>query len=249
VNLVDMIPVVLLLLVAFATASSFAFVYAIRRARGARWNTQPTIVLPPSPLSFDKSATNFLNRPTSWLAVKGRHVQAVQAALGLRKIKPCSWIEGLAGEQQFFIAPPLNGWILVFGTGLPDPSDDVDKCFHFLARLSREAGHVQFFVANRALQHHGWVRAEDGRIKRAYAWAGKTLWKQGQRTPAEKELDMRCFDYTEAGSPGIFENADSVSTNVDRVPLLAARWSLDPASVNQEILDQACGIVGEPSRR
>src|SRR5215831_10087645 len=228
-----MIPVVLLLLVAFATTGSFAFVYAIRRARKARRKGFAPIVLPPSPIAFEKPQTNFLSRPTSWLAVKGRHVQVVQAALGLRRIEPCSWIEGLAGEKEFFIAPPFHGWILVFGRGLPDPSDDVDKCFHFLVKLSREAGHVQFFVANRVLQHHAWVRAEDGRIKRAYAWAGRTLWKQGQRTTAEKELELRCFDYTEPGSSGIFESADSVATSVDRVPLLAARWSIDPASIDQ----------------
>ncbi len=244
-----MIPVVLLLLVALATAGSFAFVYALRRARRISRYIPAPIMLPPSSFVSDRPVTNFLSRPTSWLAVKGRNLRAVQAALRLRRIEPCSWVEGLAGEKQFFIAPPVNGWILVFGTGLPDPSDDVDKCFHFILRLSRAAGQVQFFVANRALQHHAWVRAEDGRIKRAYAWAGKTLWKQGARTDAEKQLDLRCFDYAEPGSSGIFEAADSISTTVDRVPMLAARWSLDPASVDQAILDQACGIAGERSRR
>jgi hypothetical protein len=249
VNLVDLIPVVLLLLVALATGGSFAFVYAIRRGRRAHPGVERAIVLPHSSICFEKSGSNFLSRPTSWLAVKGRNLRAVQTALGLQKTEPCSWIEGLAGEKQFFIAPPVDGWILVFGTGLPDPSDDVDQCFHFVSRLSRAVGHVQFFVANRALQHHAWVRAQEGHVKRAYAWAGKTLWKQGERTSAERELHVRCFDYSEAGVSGIFENADAISTNVDRVPALAARWSLDPASIDQRILDQACGIAGEPSRR
>ena len=240
---------VLLLLVAFATAGSFAFIYAIRRTRLSQRDVRCPIVLPPSSLALEKPGANFLGRPTSWLAVKGRNLRAVQTALRLRKIEPCSWVEGLAGEKQFFIAPPVNGWILVFGTGLPDPGDDVDKCFHLLVNLSRAAGQVHFFVANRALAHHAWVRAEDGRIKRAYAWAGKTLWNQGEPTGLEKELGLRCFDYTEPGSSGIFETADCIGTNVDRVPMLAARWSLDPASVDQAILDQACGIAGELSRR
>jgi hypothetical protein len=33
------------------------------------------------------------------------------------------------------------------------------------------------------------------------------------------------------------------------VPLLAARWSFDPASVDQRLLEQAPGIAGEAPRR
>ena len=46
---------------------------------------------------------------------------------------------------RLFIAPRINGWILVFGSDLPDPSDDVDQCFHFVTGLSRKLGHVQLF--------------------------------------------------------------------------------------------------------
>ena len=57
-------------------------------------------------------------RPACWLAVKSRNVLAVQSALGLRNVKRCSWLEGLAGEEKLFIAPPVKGWILVMGSGL-----------------------------------------------------------------------------------------------------------------------------------
>ncbi len=124
----------------------------------------------------------------------------MQSALALHNPKPCLWSEGLSGdgEQKLFVSPPVSGWILVIGPALPDPSDDVDVCFRFLLELSRKVGQVQFFNANSMLNEHAWVRADAGRIVRGYAWAGKTLWNQGAATQAERDLGMKCYDYTEA---------------------------------------------------
>src|SRR5690242_14444365 len=76
-------------------------------------------------------SSGFLPRPNCWIAVRSRSLPAVQSALGLHNPKPCSWMDGLAGEQKLFIAPPVKGWILVMGSGLPEPSEDVDACFRF----------------------------------------------------------------------------------------------------------------------
>ena len=56
----------------------------------------------------------------------------------------------------------MNGWIIVTGSGLPNPSCDVDECFRFLTELSRKLGQVQFFQADRILHHHAWARVENG---------------------------------------------------------------------------------------
>jgi hypothetical protein len=162
--------------------------------------------------------------------------------------KPCSWIQGLAGDEKLFIAPPVKGWVLVMGSGLPDPSDDVDATFRFLLQLSRRLGQVQFFSASRVLHYHAWVKADSGRITRAYAWAGRTLWTQGPPTPAEKELCLKCFDYFETSDPH-FGHPDPSSLNVDKLPLLAARWSIDPGRIDSHFLQMERGIAGEPSWR
>jgi hypothetical protein len=197
----------------------------------------------PEPLHFGARRAN------AWLAVRGVSVKAVQSALALQDAKPCSWAEGLAEghEQSLFVAPPVRGWILVIGPALPDPADDVDMCFRFLSDLSRKLGQIQFFQVNGVVNHHAWVRAETGRIVRAYAWAGKTLWNQGPLTPAENALEMRCYDYGESPDAPLIEAGEPRRNNGDKVHLLAARWSLDPDEVGLNGVGQERGIIGETS--
>jgi len=190
-----------------------------------------------------------LYRPGCWVAVRSCNLRAVQSALHLHNPKPCSWLRGLTGQEELFIAPPIKGWVLVMGSGLPDPSDDVDICFRFVLDVSRKLGQVQLFSVSQALYHHAWVKADSGKVLRAYAWAGRTLWQQGARTPAETELDLKCFDYTESAGQDALDQPDAPSTNVEKVPLLAARWSLDPARIDKRLFETAPGIAGEPSRR
>ena len=118
-----------------------------RRARAA----EPAAARPVAPLSF-KSA--FAARPPLWLAIRTTDPKPVQDALGLNQPTPCSWTEGMTVNWRFFIGPPVNGWIIVTGSGLPNPSCDVDECFRFLAGTSRQLGQVQLFLADRVLHYH-----------------------------------------------------------------------------------------------
>src|SRR5262249_33719123 len=172
-------PFALLLLFSIAVSIGMAIIILV--VRRAEHKPLLTRRAPVAARSFTSEHGFFFRRPACWLAVKNRNVLAVQSALGLHNPKPCSWVEGLAGEEKLFIAPPVKGWILVTGSRLPDPSEDVDACFRFVLELSRKLGQVQFFCANRVLQHHAWIKVERGLVLRAYAWAGKTVWQQGPR--------------------------------------------------------------------
>ena len=189
----------------------------------------------------------------SWLAIRGQNPHAVQQALALHNPQPWSWADGVqgghGGRRKLFISPPISGWILVMGDALPQPADDVDICYHFLTDLSRKLGHVQFFSSCNLLLHHAWVRIEGGQVVRAYAWAGSTLWNQGERTRDEQALKLRCFDYSYPvpvdespfGPPAALDNTE-------RVHLLAARWSLDPLALDRRLLEARQGIVGDSTR-
>jgi len=212
--------------------------WRVRRVR--RSATPPR----PETVSFQLS---YAPRPACWLAIRSQNPQVVRNALGLDHLTSCPWVEGLTGGHGYFIGAPVNGWIIVTGSGLPDPGADADDCFRFLTGLSRKVGQVQFFQAEQVLQHHAWVRVENGVVTRAYAWAGETVWNQGAKTAAETDLSMKCFGY--GGQPDAASRADGkwLAGNVAKVPLLAARWSLDPARINLRLLRKHVdGIAGDP---
>ena len=168
-------------------------------------------------------------RPSTWLAVRTLEPETVRATL--------------ADKEAFFISRRMNGWVIVTGPGLPDPGDDVDACHFFLTALSRELGHVQFFHMEKFSAHHAWARLDEGCVTRAYAWAGETIWNQGATTQAETGLGMKCSGYGEDSEIGFTTAQKNAAANVEKIPLLAARWSVDP-----EIFHRAGGIPGESSR-
>ena len=85
-------------------------------------------------------------------------------------------------------------------------------------------------------------------MRRAYAWSGKTLWNQGDPTRAEMELGLKCHAYGEGEESVDFGRPDPAALNTERLPLLAARWSLDPTSIDIRSLRENRGIAGQLSR-
>jgi hypothetical protein len=114
-------------------------------------------------------------------------------------------------------------------------------------QLSRQLGRVQYYNQNRALNHHAWALANDGQILRAYAWAGDTLWHQGRKTKDEIELGMTCLGYTEERSEFEFSQASAAAQNTEKLPMLAARWSVDPGAVDARYFRELTGMAGEAS--
>jgi hypothetical protein len=238
----DVISLMLLLLLGFVPGAGIVMLLWLIAARRRAHKTKLTIHFRPE---FPSFKTTFAPRPASWLAVRSQDPQAVRAALGLDHFPSCPWVEGLTGGHGFFIGPPVNGWIIVTGSGLPDPGDDADECFRFLTGLSRKLGHVQFFQAEQVLHQHAWVRVENGVVTRAYAWAAETVWNQGDKTAAETDLSMKCFGYDEHPAADSWAAAEWMAANVAKVPLLAARWSLDPARIVGYLQKHADDVAGD----
>jgi hypothetical protein len=235
-NSVDAIPLMLLAMMALALGIGFfmlGWLVALnRRARAA--------ALPSVQDFFPAQTRNLPMRPECWLAIRSVSPEAVKMALGLNRATPCSWAEGIAGAHEFFISPRVHGWVIVTGVGLPNPSEDVDGCFHFLTAMSRQLGHVQYFYANRLFQHHGWARLDEGSVTRGYAWTGETVWNQGVETLPEISAGLKTFAYGENTATIL-----DAEMNYERVPQLAARWSLDPAEVKLNSVRESTGIAGE----
>ena len=197
----------------------------------------------PDAISRDLSSTQI---PSRWLAIKSANSLVVQSALGLHNLKPCTWQEGLSQVQDrdLLVSAPVDGWILVTGGGLPSPENDIDVCFHWLQRLSKDLGTVQLFSIHPALSHHAWAVAQEGSVVRAYAWAGHTLWNQGRPTSAERQLGMTFFPYGEKEESLSSEQKESLVLNSEKVGRLAGAWSIDPLAVVMRLENSKRSVVG-----
>lgn len=237
----------LLLLAAVIVLGAVCFVlilHFIRQRRREPETPPESPAIPTLPQVAWRNA-GILLVPARWMAVRAASVREVRNALELSNTTPCSIEDGLAGnhQQALFLAPPVNGWVLITGPGVPDPAGDIDEVFHVLRALSIRLGAAQFFCFNRALGYHGWAWARGGGIVRGFAWTGQTIWNEGDLTPAERTFRMRCPAYDEPSQDNAISQ-DSILANIDKVPLLAARWSVDPVSVHQQI-PHAIGVTGE----
>lgn len=252
VEKIDTVAVAMLGLLGVIAGIGAFFVFLVWRHRRNKNVERVRPQLPPGFPAFLPApafSRSYFESPDRWLVVRSNDQQSVKNALRLHNAKTCSWEEGLAEarEHKLFISPPIGPWIIVVGSGLPDPSEDADICFHFLLNLSRKLGHVQYFSTNRVLFHHSWIRAEAGHIIRAYAWAGETVWNQGLITAAESELNLHCVDYGDKPDAAHFPPATPFQNNVEKVPMLAARWSIDPTNLDERIFRRGQGIAGESS--
>lgn len=191
--------------------------------------------------------TALINMPQHWIAAQGVSIEAVVNALQLRNLNECTWTDGLVntGQDRVFISPRIGNWTLVMGDALPDPANDVDRCFRFLSHLSSELGHIQFFSANRALGYHAWAKFYQGKAVRAYGWAGQTVWNQGPMSSAEIKLGAVCHDYFEDENLSWQEQQEISANNIELIPSLAARWSIDPANIDAQKIAPYPGISGD----
>lgn len=194
------------------------------------------------PRPFSKGHTHPVSfaQPPCWMAVRTTNSSHLRALFGLDLESSPSWSEALSRchELMLFVSPPVEGWSLVIGGALPDPVEDVDRCYRLLVSLSKEIGEVQFFAADRILNHHTWARIKDGRVQRAYSWVGTTEWNEGKLTADERLLGLRPRDYGEEPADVEYGVVTQEQIHTERVPLLARRWSVDLMAASEIIIHQ-----------
>jgi hypothetical protein len=118
-----------------------------------------------------------------------------------------------------------------------------------LERLSRRFGEAQYFCTHRVVEMHVWARAIQGRLVRGYGYSGErgqTLWDEGEPTRAERDLGFRFFDERspEATREGYWERADLSFPDEGAVMRLAAAWSINPTTLDQQSREPGLGVLG-----
>ena len=187
---------------------------------------------------------------TAWLALRTEGRDAVVRALGLRNVVPATPTVGIQRSNEWdpaavagpvFVSPPVHGWMLCVGQAWLTIADARPPAFgDLVARLSGELRcDAQFFCTHRVVESHGWARAVNGKLLRAYLYvgeSGETPLNYGEPTPDELHLGFALFAPSADGG-----SRAAASPAEEDVIRLAARWSVNPTSLPA----MADGVLGE----
>ncbi|MET8360972.1 hypothetical protein [Micromonospora sp. NPDC005171] len=174
-----------------------------------------------------------------WLAVRDRSVDTVAAALNLGRPVPANWRDAVTAAHDdhgnWLLTPPLDQWTLAASRDVPAPDDD--RFGAWLATLSRLLGEVQYFGTHRVVEYHGWGRARDGVVERAFAYLGErgeVLFDVGQRTMEEHALGVGAA--CDEDDPWDDDDETSQWPDEETVLTLAGQWSVDPRKLENALI-------------
>lgn len=197
-------------------------------------------------------------RKATWLAISTTDTQSVATALGLTETSEVEWSAGVAdvyarrAENWAFVAPPVQGWTLVF-TGLSVAADSdagVARVTALLRDLSKTYGQAQYFGSYRVVDYVAWARAENGTLSRAFSWAdGQMYWTQGPLDPAEEALGY--FETQGLTTDQVWEQLfaleekDVYLFDEDDPSGIAQVWSVNPLTIEaDDVAENATGLLG-----
>ncbi len=176
----------------------------------------------------------------AWIAVRTTNTAALLQALPLHLPHQCTWRQGVAGAyaQTVFVTPAVGEWTLVAGTSLPflDSPAAVKEAEALLLRLSQTFGEAQYFSSHRLIEAHGWMKAVQGKLVRAYAYVGEqgeTVVAKGTFTPAEPSTLVNTLSAAAQQDAAYLERDDLISPTEELVMQVAAQWSIDPTTLGE----------------
>jgi hypothetical protein len=191
----------------------------------------------------------------SWIAIRTRDTASVLAALELQEgAEPANWRTGLGaaydpviGAARVFVSPPVNGWTLVVGQALPNPSSRrfVDKTLPLLEALGRDFVEVQYFASYPDLDFFAWARVIENRLVRAFAINDEgVVWNKGRPTREELALGLKRFDMRGVrGRKGDTGDEIVLYPTEAHMMHLALKWSLDPTRLSSVDAGPSLGVI------
>lgn len=172
-----------------------------------------------------------------WIAVKATHRERVAVALGMSQIEMVNWHYGLqeAHKNHVFVTPPIKGWVLAVGRGLPDFDDGKNpKLTDLLSRLSQTFGEAHFFATHPAIDYNCWLKYADGELVRGLSAAeGSMLLNEGKQSGIE--ADLVYFDDTTDSDGLTFPDEQLVME-------IAAEWSVNPTLLEKPEFEGVEGL-------
>ena len=143
----------------------------------------------------------------SWIAARDLTSRQMADVLELQNVLRANWTTGLAAAHssappfRVFITPPISGWTLAIGRGLPYPidieaSDGSDRTIGarfdaLLQRIKPHSPETLFFATHRGAGLDAWARMRGARIERVFAFCEQqVLANRGEQTTEEHALGL-----------------------------------------------------------
>lgn len=168
----------------------------------------------------------------AWLAVRDVKPDHLRQSMRLRDLGEVSWRSGVdlayLTDDRLALTPPLPGagdaeWTLLVGRWLLIAASTVDVR-ELSATLDTE---VQSFASYRVGEAHRWERAVNGVLVRSFSYVGDrgevTEW-HGDPDGTERAI----------GLPPALDPDASVLVSESDVMRVAAAWSIDPSSLDDQ---------------
>lgn len=190
-----------------------------------------------------------------WFAIKSVHTEELVKTLNLTNTRPCNWELGIekAYESSVFITPPINGWTIACGRGLPygDSKEGIEFVKSILQNLSKDYGEAQFFCTHRVTEYHCWIKAVEGNIQRVYSYLGEAnenIMIEGEADDFEKSLHLVDTFSDEAKEKNYFERSDITLPDEEILMKVAENWSINPSTLeSRNDIMPVLGLLGQVS--
>ena len=196
----------------------------------------------------------------AWLAIKTEDTKRVAEILRLSDVKMANWSSGVGttydGElnKEFsfiYVTPPVAGWTLVVGTGLPQLYGKafLDRATPLWKELSQTFSDVHAFCSFPDFDFFSWACFRNGVAKRVYAVNDNGIvCNIGRVSKAERVFGINRFELRGVrGRKGDTGGKILLYPTENHVMQIARSWSLDPTRLEQmgETMAPTFGLIGK----
>jgi hypothetical protein len=173
----------------------------------------------------------------AWLAIRTTDPRHVARVVGISDLQPANWETGLEAafrRQGLFVSPPVEGWVFVAGSQLPEPAPPVRLAAweSWIQRIAQEFSEVQYIGNQRVTSFYAWARFVDGREMRLFSSADGEIYVD-RGTPAEVE------------KPWAQTDQDCCLPDEADVLLVAGQWGLNPMTLEDRDYPRGAGLFGQ----